>query len=239
MPDSATLTTFYTMTARTKARASQANHNWSVWRGHNIPIEADTAAASDNEHDLGASDHRWRSAYLGSTPYVNGVQTNRFEIQDIYDGSVATEIVDPIGDLRRIAFANDVDTDVRFHFVVPPTYKVGQRISLSLKGYPETTGSAVFYSTSRLHRMSLTSIVSSSTPAAVLTGTATIANAAAGLIQEDNALKLTDASGLINGVTVGVGDILSVQLKRAAASATGDTNTGRWFATNLFINLND
>lgn len=65
MPSSATVTTYYTFSANTKARASQVNANFSNHRGHNIPINTNTATASDNTHDLGASDHYWRSAYLG------------------------------------------------------------------------------------------------------------------------------------------------------------------------------
>lgn len=64
MPSTATITAYYTMTANTKARASQANTNWSNHRGHNIPINADTATASDLTHDLGSSDHRWRTSYI-------------------------------------------------------------------------------------------------------------------------------------------------------------------------------
>lgn len=238
MPDIATVTAFYLMVARSKARATQANYNWALFRGHSIPIEADTAAASDNEHDLGATDHRWRNSYLGAAPYINGVQSNRFEIEDIYDGSSPTYLVAPLGELERISFPSGNESDVRFQFRVPPTYKPGQRISLTILGYPETTGAAVFYSTSRLYRMSVTAITASSTPAAVLTGTATIMNAVAGLVQEDSSMKLTDSSGLVNGATVTVGDLLTVGVKRATG-ATADTNTGQWFALGFMVNLND
>lgn len=238
MPSTATITAYHTFAIRTKAKSSQVNVNFQNERGHKVPTNTDTATASDNAHDLGATDHRWRRAYLGNAPYVNGVQTNRFEISDIYDGSSATELVDPIGELGRIAFPTDRDTDVRFQFIVPPTYVIGQRIGLALKGYAEATGSTVFYSTTRLHRVGTTNISGTSTPAEVLTVTATLANSVAGLIVEDTSLKLTDSSGLVNGVTVSVGDILSVQLKRAT-SATGDTNTGRWFALGIMAELNN
>lgn len=239
MPASATLTTYYTFVARQKARATQVNANFMNHRGHVIPINTDTASSSDNTHDLGALDHRFRAAYLGSAPYVNSIQTNRFEIMDIYDGSSPTFLVDPLGDLERISFPGSIDSDVRFQFVVPPTYKPGQRMSLALKGYSDTSASCVFYSTSRLYRMSLTSITGSSTPAAVLTGTATITPGAAGLIQENTSLKLTDASGLINGITVTVGDLISVGLKRAAATDAVDTSTGQFFLLGVFANMND
>lgn len=234
----ATITAYTTFTGGTRARASQVNENFQNHRGTLLPVEADTAAASNNEHDIGSTDHQWNKAYLNQAPYVNGVQTNRFAVGDVFDGSSVTELVEPIGDLGRIAFPTDRDTDVRFQFVVPPTYRIGNRIALTMRGYPETTGSAVFYSTSRLHRTGTTSIVGTSTPANVLTGTSTITNASAGLIQEDSALKLTDANGLINSVTVTVGDILSVGLKRAT-SHVSDTNAGKWFLTDLIVDLNN
>lgn len=238
MPETATVTTYYDFSGGRRAVADQVDANLANHRGHVIPIDPNTAAAAHNTYDLGSTEYQWRRAYLRDAPYIAGIQTNRFEIEDVYDGSVATEIVDPVGDLERIAFPADRDTDVRFQFVVPPLYTPGNRIALALRGYPETTGSAVFYSTSRLHSMSLTSIVGTSTPAAVLTGTATIANASAGLVQNDSSLKLTDANGLINGVTVTVGDLITVGLKRAT-SALGDTNTGRWFAVGLSVDLNN
>ena len=237
MPATATITTYNDFEARQRARASEVDQNFLNHRGHVIPINTDTASASNNTHDLGATDHQWRSAYLQNAPYVGGTQLNKIPIGAVYDGSVPPSPVDDIGSLGRVGFQTDVDTDVVFDFSVPPQYRVGQRMSLNIRGYPETTGSCVFYSTTHLHRVDSTNITGSSTPAAVLTGTATLANSVAGLFVEDTSLKLTDASGLINGTTVTVGDILSVRLQRKA-TATGDTNTGKWFLTNMFVDLN-
>lgn len=64
MPSSATITSFFTFVANTKARASQVNTNFSNFRGHSIPINTDTATASTLTHDLGSSEHRWRTAYV-------------------------------------------------------------------------------------------------------------------------------------------------------------------------------
>lgn len=233
-----TITVYNDFQGTQRAYADDVDENFSNHRGTLLPIEENTAAASDNSHDLGSTDHRYRTAYLAQVPYVNGIQTNRFPISQVFDGSVPTELVDPIGELDRIAFPYDRDTDIQFDFVVPPHYTPGQRIGLSLRGYPETTGSAVFYSTARLFKLNSTNIAGSSTPAAVLTSTATLANAVAGLFVEDTSLKLSDGAGLINGITITVGDIISVQLKRAT-SAVGDTNTGKWFATGLMAELNN
>ena len=63
MPSTATITTFYSFMANTKARASHVNNNFDVFRGHIIPISTDTQTASDGSYDLGSVDYRWRSLY--------------------------------------------------------------------------------------------------------------------------------------------------------------------------------
>lgn len=241
----ATISAYHTFLANTRAKASEGNRNFSNHRGTALPISEDTATASDNAHDLGASDHRWKDAYiagasyLGRPPYVNGVQANRIPIDIVLDGSVPPYWVDPLGPISRVGFNHEFDNDVIFKVEIPPWYVAGQRIALDLKGYPETTGSCVFYSTAYLYKPNSTNISGSSLPAAVLTSTATLANSVAGLVIDDSTLKLTDAGGLINGTTVTVGDIIAVQLKRAAVSATGDTNTGKWFMLGLRVDLNN
>lgn len=64
MPATATITAFNTFVANTKAVATQVNTNFSNFRGTLVPIETDTAAASDLTHDLGSDSHRWRTAYV-------------------------------------------------------------------------------------------------------------------------------------------------------------------------------
>jgi hypothetical protein len=238
MPSSATITGYNTFTGRTRAKATEVNANFQNHRGHNVPINTDTATASDNTHDLGASDHRWREAYLGNFPKVNG-NAFRMNISAVFDGTVPCDIVSPIGQLGRVAFPTSRDTDVRFDFMVPSAFTPGNRVGLVLQGYPETTGSTVFQATARLHKSASTNITASSTPAASVTNTLTMANAVAGLFTEDATLKLTDSSGLINGITVTVGDVISVGIKRSAVSATGDTNTGYWFMTGLQIDFDN
>lgn len=237
MPSSATITAFFTFVGGEYARASQANANFQIFRGHIVPVNTDTATASDNTHDLGASDHRWREAYLGNHPKVNGI-AGRLNVPAVFDGTVPCQVVAPIGQLGRVAFTDDLDTDVRFQFEVPPMYTPGNRIGLVMQGYPETTGSALFQSLARLHKAGSTNIVGTSTPAAQLTGTATIANAVAGLFFEDTSLKLTDANGLINGITVTVGDVISVGIKRTA-TVLGDTNAGFVFLTGMMVDFDN
>lgn len=64
MPSTATITTYYSFTANTKARAAQVNNNFDVYRGHIIPVEVLTATSSNNNYDLGSSDYFWRNLYV-------------------------------------------------------------------------------------------------------------------------------------------------------------------------------
>jgi hypothetical protein len=63
MPSTATITAFYSFSPLTTIRSAEVNANFSNFRGHFVPIEADTATASHLEHDLGATDHAWRGLY--------------------------------------------------------------------------------------------------------------------------------------------------------------------------------
>ncbi len=62
----ATISAYHTFLANTRAKASEGNRNFSNHRGTALPISEDTATASDNAHDLGSSDHRWRNGYIGT-----------------------------------------------------------------------------------------------------------------------------------------------------------------------------
>lgn len=74
MPSSATITSFYTFTANTRARATQVNGNFSVFRGHLLPIDPNTATAISNTYDLGSTEYYWRTVY-GKTFNVMGAAT--------------------------------------------------------------------------------------------------------------------------------------------------------------------
>ncbi len=71
----ATITTYYTFAAASKARASQVNANFSNYRGDLLPINETTATASNLAHDLGAPDHRWLEGYVGSMDFSSSTTT--------------------------------------------------------------------------------------------------------------------------------------------------------------------
>lgn len=81
MPSSATITAYYTFQANTKARATQVNANFSLYRGHNIPIEPLTATAADVTYDLGSTEYRWRTAYTQRLNLVSSTSTASLELR--------------------------------------------------------------------------------------------------------------------------------------------------------------
>lgn len=80
MPSTATITSYFTFTANTKARSTEVNNNFSVYRGHIIPVNTDTASASNLTHNLGDSTHRWNNAYMKSL--FLGSTTTSWSISD-------------------------------------------------------------------------------------------------------------------------------------------------------------
>lgn len=239
MPGIATITAYNTFVAGNKARASEVNTNFTNHRGHLVPINTDTTTASNNTHDLGATDRQWRNIYLQNPPFINGSQSGKLQIQTIYDGSNPTDLVADDNWLTKSAFRYDDTTGVAFQFIVPDEYTAGNRMSLSLRGYCETgTAHFTLESTSALFKHSLTT-ASTTSPANVLTSTSNIAPpAAANLFFTDTSLRLTGATGLINSLTVTAGDVIAVTLKRTGG-ATADTNTGYFYLTNIQIDLNN
>lgn len=71
MPSSATITTFYSFTANTRARASEANYNFGLFRGHLLPISPTTATGSDNTYALGSREYRWTNAWVTNGLYFS------------------------------------------------------------------------------------------------------------------------------------------------------------------------
>lgn len=67
-----TITTYHTFSPDTKARSSEVNTNFSNHRGDLIPINENTVSASDVSHDLGTSDHRWKTAYIENAQWKCG-----------------------------------------------------------------------------------------------------------------------------------------------------------------------
>jgi hypothetical protein len=80
MPSSATITSFYNFSANTKARASQVNNNFDIFRGHIIPVHPSTATSANNTYDLGSSEYRWSNIYAVNHRF--GTTTTSWNIVD-------------------------------------------------------------------------------------------------------------------------------------------------------------
>lgn len=90
MPSTSTITAFYTFTADTRAYSAEVNYNFTNFRGHTLPVDPTTAAASHVAYDVGSSTYRWRVGYfknvdLSATTTVSsimaGLTTGGVELQ--------------------------------------------------------------------------------------------------------------------------------------------------------------
>lgn len=92
MPSSATITAFYSFTANTKARAAQVNSNFSVYRGHMVAVDPNTATAVNNTYDLGSNEYYWRAAYAGSIEFRGVTTTVASTIQNDVNTSTGAHV---------------------------------------------------------------------------------------------------------------------------------------------------
>lgn len=77
MPSTATITAFYSFTANTKARASQVNANFDLYRGHLVAIDPNTQTAVSNTYDIGSTEYRWRSGYFNGIDITSNTTTGQ------------------------------------------------------------------------------------------------------------------------------------------------------------------
>ncbi len=75
-----TITAFYTFEPKELIRSARVNTNFSNFRGDLVPINTNTATASDLTHDLGQADHRWQEGYVSSLNL--GGTTTSWNIKD-------------------------------------------------------------------------------------------------------------------------------------------------------------
>lgn len=82
-----TITSYHVFQAKTKARASQVNANFSNHRGTLVPIDPNTAAAAGNTYDLGSTEHRWLGAYVNNLDIRGSTSTVNFTISQDLDAT--------------------------------------------------------------------------------------------------------------------------------------------------------
>lgn len=86
-----TITAFYGLTATSFALSAEVNHNFSMIRGHRIPIKENTAASSDLEHYIGESGASYKNIYsrFWDFPTAGGLV--------VFDGQTSTGWqIDPV-----------------------------------------------------------------------------------------------------------------------------------------------
>lgn len=67
MPSTATITAFYSFSAKTLIQSAQHNTNFGAFRGHIIPIDPNTStAAATGTYDLGSTEYSWRNVYANN-----------------------------------------------------------------------------------------------------------------------------------------------------------------------------
>jgi len=78
MPANQTITAsdFFNFVAKTRAKASEVNTNFTMFRGHILPFDPNTIATASDTYDLGASDAQWNNGYFNNFPKVNGQGLN-------------------------------------------------------------------------------------------------------------------------------------------------------------------
>ena len=66
MPSSATITStdLTTFVSGTQIKSSEMNSNFDTFRGHLLPVSANTSAAADATYDLGSTEYAWANGYI-------------------------------------------------------------------------------------------------------------------------------------------------------------------------------
>lgn len=135
-----TVTSYYTFAPATKARSSQVNTNFSNYRGDLLPINENTASASDVTHNLGGSDHRWKTGYVKEIDFqtstttagllLRGQTTNTTGAYEFLINGVTTAVIDPNG-LRYRWVAVTFTSNSQW---TAPSYLVNEEIEFEVVG---------------------------------------------------------------------------------------------------------
>lgn len=219
MPSSATITAFNTFVSGQLIRASEHNTNWSVVRGHFLPIHPDTAtAATSGAYDLGASDHRWGTLYVTTINSTNpvGGGGGGGSLRWVEGGNAPVMTFENEVEVYEFtpALSQEIFTTIR----VPSTYSAGNQIKLRvLWTCASTSGDALINAVSTLIRAEVDQITST-TNQRTTTNSAVTLSATNTLEPQQIVLDLTDASGQINSVAVSAGDLIKVKVAESAST---------------------
>lgn len=95
MPHLATITSFYTFSGNTKARATNVNTNFSNFRGHLLPIDPNTISCIGDTYDVGSVEYRFNKAWVNYVEFDRPTTTcsvTQFSNTAVTAGSLITQI---------------------------------------------------------------------------------------------------------------------------------------------------
>lgn len=98
MPSSSTITSWNVFSPDTLIESAKVNSNFDVFRGHIIPVNPNTSAASDNTYDLGSADYRWRNIYAQNIIFASATSNQptwfkyTVDFSDFDAATIATDI---------------------------------------------------------------------------------------------------------------------------------------------------
>ncbi len=225
MPSSATITSFNTFVAGGLIRASHHNENWSVVRGHFLPIHPSTAtAATSGTYDLGSSDHRWGTLYVTSVNSVvatgGGGGGSGIVWEELANAPAKTISNNASIYVFEYSLAQELYTEIH----VPSTYSAGNPIAIKIKAYsPGTSNNILLTAQSTLIRAEVDDVASTTNQRTTTNSAITMSAANNDEVQKIS-LDITDSSGQINGVAVSASDTILVRLYRNTDTDTSEVS---------------
>jgi len=82
-----TISSFYSFSPNTKARASEINTNFNNFRGALLPINTDTLTTADSTFDLGNSSYYWKDLYISGNINVGSIPSYPVEAGTVFEAS--------------------------------------------------------------------------------------------------------------------------------------------------------
>jgi hypothetical protein len=223
MPSSATITAFYTFAERALIRSSEHNNNFSVFRGHFLPVHPDTAtAATSGAYDLGSSDHRWGTLYVTTINSTNAVGGGGGGGGIIWEEPANAPVKEVENNAAVYKFLAGASQELYTEVHVPSTYTAGNPIALKIKAYsPDTSGNILLRAQATLIRAEVDDIASTTNQRTTTNAAITMSSSNDSEVQKIS-LDISSSIGEINSVAISASDTILVRLYRDTDTATSD-----------------
>jgi len=223
MPSSATITVFYSFIERGLIRSSEHNHNFSIFRGHILPVHPDTAtAATSGAYDLGSIDHRWGTLYVTSINSSSPIGGGGGGSGIIWEEQGNSPVKSLKSNASVYTFVAGEAQELYTEIHIPSTYSTGNPIALKIKAYSAgTSGDILLRAQATLIRAETDDIASTTNQRTTTNSAITMSSANDNEIQKIS-LDITDGSGQINSVAVSASDTILIRLYRDTDTDTSD-----------------